>query len=242
MAGARIYAANAVKYASGSIDAFGQTDSLLTAFREEAYATPASGDKMYPVSINISQELNFAVDAGTYAGNYYINRNDPQGEIAWSSSFYGPPYEVNFNLFKNYWHWPPDNRWLPQISNTSADDCTVVVNFDSTKVFEYTSTAGEGLYDPFSGVPNTCENSPGGFTLFDVGSVNTDWTISYTITNITQNANSSVFLYIYDYHFGSTEHNDYSGLNSGNSYTFTNSFSPWKYWKVSKMYISIENE
>lgn len=237
MAGSKIFSGGStasggpISYASGSIVS-GETRSLLTVFTETANATPSSGNLMYPLFS--SSDLYFVVDSGTYAGAYYINRNTIEGETRWGNAYFGQLLSLGDLL--NYQHWPPDNRLIVVVDNQSSDTHQVTIKYNTTNVFD--TGVSTGLYEPFSGTPSFCASAPGG-NAFDVGAVNTDWTIYFIIENKDQVNNSEVTITMTDFH--GVLPSDYAkggSINSGTSWLFNES-SAWNYWRVPNIYISI---
>lgn len=231
MAGSKIYTSGPIRYANDVIDTL-ETTSLLSVFTEVSEATLTTGDAMYPAFG--SGDLYFVVTNGSYAGGYYINRNDLIGEAAWSNT--NASGSVSLDTLHGYQHWVPDNRILVIVDNQSADTHQVAIYYDATRI--YNASIGTSYYNPFSGVRDLCANAPGGNPI-DIGAVNTGWTIYFTITNTDQVNTSEVTIDMDDYHTPlATPYSKGGSINSGTSWVFNES-SAWDYWRVPNILISI---
>ena len=238
MAGSSIYTTGPISYATGSISA-GETTSLLSTFTEVSNAALVNGNKMYPLKLDYVtiNDLYYTVEAGSYAGNYYINRNNIYGASAWSNALVNSG-QVRLDLLQGYQHWPADNYIYPLISNKSADDHDVLIQFDSTNVYQQSLGANSANdYDPGNII--LCASSPDNYTAFDPGGPNAGWTISYTITNTSQNNGSTVTVDITDYHVGDPLYYASFNLNSGTVWSFNDGYGHF-FWKVPKITITMD--
>lgn len=240
MAGSTISLTGPISYASGSISASVST-SLLSSFTEVSNATLASGNKMYPSEINYTtiNDLYYTVESGSYAGIYYINRNDPAGVNAFNEALISGLGTVYFDQFRGYRHWPDDNQFAPSINVFSAEDHTITIKYGGQIILDVYLNGSSGTYDPFAGFPDFCGNGPNSAGKFDAGAVSTGWDLYINVTNVTQNANSSVEFNVYDYHYaGNYIVYSNADINSGTSW-MAEITQPLNYWVVPAILLNI---
>jgi hypothetical protein len=201
--GMKIENTGTVQYANSPISA-GKTHGLLTIFTDTSNATPSSGNKMFPRDFTGIASYGYYVNAGTYAGDYYINRNDMVGETFWNYAF--STGEFNLGYFPDYIHWPTDNRFVTvwDNKNNPQDDMNFAIKCGSQTVLNDTVGAGT-TYDPSGGTPYYMASGVGSSGAFASSAVNTDWSTQIILTNITQLQPTNVMYRVYDYNTG----NDY---------------------------------
>ena len=235
MAGCSIPTGGSIRYASGSISA-GETTSLLSTFTEISNAVPASGNRMYPVWSPANANLYFTIDSGSYAGNYYINRNNTYGVDAWSEAQVNSG-RMRLNLLRGYQHWPADNYVNLILSNKTADIHNITINFNATTIFNQDLAASQGSDYNSNGII-LCANAPGN-SAFDVGTVSTDWTVDYTVENKDAINTSNVTVTVTDHHTSESLHTSNFSLSSGTVWSFNDGYSH-RYWQVPKIDILID--
>jgi len=101
---------------------------------------------------------SFTNVGGSGAGNFYINRNDPQGLAYWTQAYTG--YPIGFDQFYNYDHWSDKHYYDGQISVTSPFAVQVDLSLDDS--FQGPSTYMSNTYSTGPG-----QSLTGGLTLYN---------------------------------------------------------------------------
>jgi hypothetical protein len=218
-AGTRIASSgNAIQYAGASISS-GVTKGLLNVFRDTSGIAPSSGDNMFPNKS--TSDYKYIVSAGTYGGSYFINRNDPVGESQWSTI--NSTGKFYMNGFYDYIHWPTDNRFVTTMDNMTPDDIRWYIDCDGNKVLDDTIPATT-MYDPSSGAPYYMASGAGSSGAFSAAGVNTNWTVNFTISNLTQIQPTSLTIDVRDYDTNNPMYSNNVTLDPGNGWTFSDFF------------------
>jgi len=168
---------NPIFYA-GSAITNGLTGGLLSVFTDVSGATPSGNGRMYPgVTTIITQpEPNYRVNAGTYLGSYYINRNDSVGE-SFYSNFASTGGQFDIDLLHSYIHWTTDQRLSIDLQNISNAFYGFRLLISGTPVVDLASISpapyGQGL-DYYA-------NFPGSGGAYSPASINTGWTFTISV-------------------------------------------------------------
>jgi hypothetical protein len=94
----------------------GSITTLLT------QSTNASGNTIVKPIVSAVPEFYWSIGGGTNAGDYYINRNDPQGLSYWYQAMSGA---IGFNQFYNYEHWTPNHGFDGTVNINSPWDMQI---------------------------------------------------------------------------------------------------------------------
>jgi len=197
MAGNKIDNTGTVQYANSPISA-GKTHSLLSIFTDVSSASPGSGNRMNPRDLTGILSYGYFINAGTYAGSYAINRNDPVGEQIWRNIAANGQWKLGD--FPNYIHYPTDNRFVTVWDNSAnpQDSMTFQVKCGSNTVLSDTVNPG-AIYDPSGGLPYYMASGGGSSGAFVASAINTNWTVQVDLYNVDQNQPTNVMYRIYDY-------------------------------------------
>lgn len=179
-AGNKINGSGIIQYANGTFSG-GTTPSLLTIFTDTSGATLSNGDIMQPRNIT-NNVPGFRVNNGSYAGDYYINQNDPTGYTAAYVARISPRDYI-LNYFHNYIHYPTDQMMVfSGFNNSSPWGADIQLQVGGNDIMKALGI-GMGSYDP-TGNGNNLDyyaNFPGSAGAYQAGSVNTDWTVDITV-------------------------------------------------------------
>jgi hypothetical protein len=232
MSGVMLYSSpNTIQYAFDAISG-GYTKSLLSAFTEVSGATLAAGDRMHPkVSYPLgSSEPTYIVNAGTYTGVYYVNRNHVQGENYYN--YWLSTNEFNIDQFHDYQHWPPDQRLALDVRNVTP----WIYDF-SIKITGYGGLCDLNAYSPadYNFAFDYYTNLPNSSGAFDPGAVNTGWTLIITVGCNSGNPPGAAIMWdidCRDYHTGDQIYTSYGPtIGTGTP------GSPFGYTQVINIYV-----
>lgn len=234
MAGPKMFSApSGIQYANGAI--FGgsppTTRSLLSCLTNVSGAVPTpGGDRM---SITTSGDYGYAVVSGTYAGSYYINRNDPQGAIIWSnmsSGFY------SFDLLHDYQNWTPDNYLEVRADIAPPDNFDFAIRCGGGGQLVFRDTMTNPNYN-LSSTPMA--SAPGSSGAFDVGANNTNWNTSFSLSVPSPSfPQYNVQFDVRDLYSGNIMYSNNIILDPTNGYAYSDNFNT-KYYYVMQFLLSI---
>ena len=231
-AGTKMESTGVLQYAGSAISA-GKTRGLLSVFTDVSSATPNSGGLMYPRDNTGIPSYGYLINSGSYAGDYYINRNDTVGETAWKN-INNSSGKFRMDDYYNYVHWPTDNKFVTIWDNMMAmDNMNFIVKCNGQSVLNATVNSMT-VFDPSSGNPYTMASGSGSAGAFSVSAINTNWTVQMILTNTTQMMPTNINYDVKDY---TTNLDIASGnvmLDMSNSWTQTITWTQ-RYYSIMKI-------
>jgi hypothetical protein len=178
------------------------TRSLLSVFTDVSLARPSIGDTMY-LNTAVPDSISYTIPNGTYAGIYFINRNNIKGEVVYNN--FTSTGQISLSDFYDYQHWTEDNRFAITFLNNINDNLKLFLRIDpavANQQLMFDNITPTSLYDPYSGNAinyNSAINSAGPYSA---PTINTNWDIQIDVLNVDQTQGAILDIEVTDFHSG----------------------------------------